>query len=155
MLMAIGKQLDPLINFKNDLEPKILLHEELLDVLVAISGTETVANKLKEARIKRAEENAATQKAELETQLAEGLVVESDRIAENDAVVLLERDEQGNVLPPGWFLLPVPTLKPEIKEQILGKEKGFVGKSGERSFEILGIYSQVTPKAETTEQAGE
>lgn len=148
MIVAIGKQLDPLINFQNEAAPKLAMFEEFFEVLVDIAGTDLVTSKLRALRLKRVTENANAQKAEVQAKLASGEIVATDKVGHGDIVVLAENDENGVVVEPGWFLTSVQNLIPEVKEQVIGQEVGFLGKNKDRTFLLKEIYTPVAPKAE-------
>lgn len=115
---------------------------EVSEALIEAVGEELVTEILQRKRQERAEKQAAEESRQLEEAVSEGYVTPAEVIGENAFIVGHEVDAQGNALGgTGRQQVAYKTLKPEFKEQLLGKGVGTEVKTpAGGTFTVRAVY---------------
>jgi hypothetical protein len=101
--------------------------EDKLGALIELLGEGQSVDELLMAKYKaKAEKEAADEKASLEEGVKDGYVLSVPKIEEKSLIVGVFMDKEGTVQHPGRAQLVMPGLSPKFKDQLLGKEAGFV-----------------------------
>jgi hypothetical protein len=141
LLQAIGKQLD-------EMKAKVEALEEMTDAVIGVVGVQPVSDAMTASRELRARQQAEAQKQETEKLVSDGVLELQDFVDEKSILVLKELKADGTEIPPGWFRVGVPELKPNLQSDVIGKAaRSTVSMENGGSFEILEIYKVNASKA--------
>lgn len=119
---------------------------EIMNAMAELIGQDSVAAKVAENRTKRAEATAAAQTEGLAKALADGKVAKVETISEKTIIIAKAFDKDGNLEVPGRIQMDFGQVKPEFREQFLGKSVGAIldtpvgGK-----LEVTELYEVVAP----------
>jgi hypothetical protein len=130
----------------NESEAKLRDVSEVLDAAVALTpgGVDAIKAKMAELRTQRAADEATKAKEGLDNALLEGKVEQLQKIDADCIITGVEKDKEGNVIPPGYVQLAFSTIKPEFGKQMLDQGEGFTfATDGGGTFEVTGIYKAV------------
>jgi hypothetical protein len=132
----------------NDLNQKITTLSEVLDSVVDLYGPETIQKHMGELREKRAQEKAKASKDALDLALIDGRVVQLEKVEEGCIITGVEKDKDGNAIPPGYVQLPLASIKAEFKDKMIGQGVGYTFETEPGgTFEVTGVYKAVPPPA--------
>jgi hypothetical protein len=139
--------------------------EEIADAVMDLQGRNEVERQMDESRVVRARELAAFEKAKLEQGIADGYVVQAEKVGEKSIVIGKYVDTAGNVIEPGRAQLVMPGIAPQFREKLLGQTAGvvldlpdggkFVLDAAYDVDEKKALEVQAAKAAAATEQAGE
>lgn len=130
----------------NEANQKINALSEVLDSVVDLYGPETIQKHMGELREKRAQQKAKETKDALDLALVDGRVIQLEKVEEDCFITGVEKDKDGNAIPPGYVQLPLASIKPEFKEKLMGQGSGFTFETEPGgSFEVTGVYKAAPP----------
>jgi hypothetical protein len=128
----------------NDNEQKLRDLAEIVDVIVADYGRDTIQLALHKARVARAEEEAQKAKEGLDIALLEGKVEKDEAINPESIITGFEKNKDGETIAPGYVQLSLSTVKPQFAEKMIGQGVGFVFETdGGGSFEVTGVFKVI------------
>lgn len=95
-----------------------------LEAVIALVGAEAVANKRAELQAAKIAQQLEDQKNAVAEAVKVGTLVVVPAITEKSLVIGVETNKDGSVAGTGRVQLPLQGIKPEFKEQLLGKAVG-------------------------------
>jgi hypothetical protein len=141
----IPKLVDATNNAVGQLQSQLSQAVETLDAIIGILGPDAVSTAVLEARQTRAVNNSEQQKAKLAEEVAAGRVKVVDVVTEKSLLVFKETGKDGAEVVPSRVQFAATQLKPEFREQLLGKGAGASITDAENghTFEITEILEPV------------
>jgi hypothetical protein len=137
-----------------NVEQRLNENTEIMNAIAELVGQDSVAAKVAENRLKRAEAAAQMQADGLAKALVDGHVTMVTTIGEKTIIVGKSFDKDGNIEPPGRVQMDYGKVKPEFKEQFLGKPVGtIIDTPTGGKLEVTELYEIVppAPPAENTD----
>ncbi len=123
--------------------------EEKVEALIELNGPVEVEAAVNRLRLERSRAEVAIEKAKLDEAIADGYVMAVEKVEERSLVVGRYLDETGTVVEPGRLQIPVPTVKAEFKDQLIGASVGAViDLQNGTKFELTEIYNVDEAKAQ-------
>lgn len=124
---------------------------EVLDATVATLGSDVINQRILDTRKERSDKQVADAKAALEKAVTDGKLSPAIAVSEKSYITGIERDKEDKPLDPGYTQLNFAAIKPEYQEKLRGQKVGAKLETEVGSFEITGIYEDVTVEAPTVE----
>jgi hypothetical protein len=119
---------------------------EILDAVIQALGVETIEKIVTENRTRRADEQNAKTREQIDGLVAQGVLVAGDKVSEQSLVVFKEFNKEG-VEQVARLQHVFKQLQEEFKPQLLGAAVGAkVTAATGSSFEVLEIYEIVEAK---------
>lgn len=118
--------------------------EEISDAVATLLGTDEVAEQIRVARKKRAEDAVKHRLEAVDLALKAGTLVVSEAFSDKSVAVGVERDKDGNVVGTDQQVLLSGEFLPNVKALLLGKKPGDkVTLENETTFELTALYDEV------------
>ena len=125
--------------------------QERLEAVVKMLGTEQVEATIQETRVARAAAQAEAQKDAVAEAVKGGKLLAVDKIGEQSLVVGTEFDKENKAVGSGRVQLPFAGIKPEFRDQLLGKGTGASFDLPEGKFVVNEIYDPAPEAPAPTE----
>lgn len=114
----------------------------LCDAISDIVGSDAVAAKVQENQLRRAQVVAEEQAKSVTMAIENKIIVPAEVVADESLVVLVEKDKEGNVVPPGRLQLWFRDLTEDFKAKFLGAKVGDVVEGLlERTATVAEVYN--------------
>lgn len=127
--------------------------DEVLNAAVEELGPDHIRELIEARRLAISTERDRLKKEALDKSLTDGTMVKADTITEDSTIVGVEKDPQGQAIPPGRTQVKFEEVSPEYKSQLLGKGVGASFITNPRddtgkplpsgSFEVTEVYMPV------------
>lgn len=121
-------------------------HSLIIEAIGDMLGTDRVQESINTVQQRRQKQRSEQQQAALDAGLANGTVKSVENVTERSEVVGIERDDKGEVVPPGRIQVGFSNLVESAQKELLGKSVGtIVSTPVGGTFEVTGIYEVAAP----------